>query len=182
MISYNNTYPLSALDNINYKEYYNNKIKSYKIKKYIIESTVNNVEYINNIEYNTEVEEIKYKILDDITYITKNRNNIELVITLPNNYEYLSIVKIKLSKEINNYIKDIYIKKNNEIVLTKDKLLDIKVKNINNLINNSNNQINNVEELNLHIIIEKNSLNYIINSYIYILFSFVNIKNKIKSI
>ena len=180
MISYKNTYSLSKLDAFKnslgkYENYYNNKIREYKNKNYNIESNINNcVEYINDIDYYIHNQEIKYKIFEDLTYIVKNKNNIELIINIPNTYELLSIIKIKLSKKITNYIKDIYVKQNKEVILTKDKLLNINTKDINNVINN------NQGELNLYIIVEPNSLNHIINSNIYILFSFINNKNKVK--
>ena len=178
MISYNNTYSLSnAFKNSSdsYEEFYNNKIREYKNKNYNIESNINNcVEYINDVDYDTHYEEITYKIFDDLTHIIKNKNNIELIINIPNTYELLSIIKIKLSKKITNYIKDIYVKQNKEIILTKDKLLNINTKDINNVINNTQGN------LNLHIIIETNSLNHVINSNIYILFLFINRKNKVK--
>jgi hypothetical protein len=180
MISYNNTYSLensNAFKNSseNYEEYYNNKIRKYKNKNYNIESNINNcIEYIDDIDTNTHYEEIKYKIFDDLTHIIKNENNIELIINIPNTYELLSIIKIRLSKKITSYIKDIYVKQNKEIILTKNKLLNINIKDINNVINNTSG------ELNLYITIEPNSLNHIINSNIYILFLFVNRKNKIK--
>ena len=85
-----------------------------------------------------------------------------------------AMCKIKLSRKIKNCIKDIYIKQNKEIILTKDKLLNINKKDIYNEISNKNGK------LNLHIVIESNSLNYFINSNIYILFLFLNNKNKIK--
>jgi hypothetical protein len=187
MISYNNTYSLSnsnsnleAFKNFsyNYEKNYNNKIREYKSKNYNIESNINNcIEYINDINdinHDVHYEEITYKIFDDLTHIIKNKNNIELIINIPNTYELLSIIKIRLSKKITKYIKDIYVKQNKEIILSKDKLLNINTKDINNVINNSQG------ELNLYIIIESNSLNHIINSNIYILFLFINRKNKVK--
>ena len=99
MISYNNTYSLTnSFKIIPEEEHYNEKIKTYKSKNYNIESNVNDcIEYINNDNYDTHYEEIKYHIFDDLTHIIKNDNNIELVINISNTVDFLSIVKIKLS-------------------------------------------------------------------------------------
>jgi len=160
--------------NENIKEY-NDKIQSYQNRNYNIESNINNcIEYINDNKYDIHSQEIEYKILDDISYIIKNKDSIELIVNISNKCDFLSINKIRLSQKINNYIKDIYVKQNTEIILTKDKLLNIKTKDINNIIKFSN------EKLNLHIIIEPNNLNNIINSHIYILFTYINFRNKVK--
>jgi hypothetical protein len=175
MVSYKNTYSYALETNLNdFSNFYTKKIKNYKNNNYDIESNINNfIEYINDIDYETKSEGIKYKILDDSTHIIKSKDDIKLVLDISNTNEVLSILKIKLSKKIKAYIKDIYIKQNKEVILTKDKLLNINTKDT-HMINKKSGK------LNLYIIIELNSLNYFINSSIYILFLFVNNKNKVK--
>ena len=145
------------------------------------------IEHIDDENYQNHEHEIKYKIFEDINAVIKKGNNIELILTLPTNYNIISINKIKISKKVKNFINDIYLCINNKISLTKDELYNqinnsekiSKIKNSkeNKIINNNNNNI-----INLHILLDSSAVNYIVNKDIFINYSYLINKNKIKYI
>jgi hypothetical protein len=149
------------------------------------------IEHVEEKNYSIKEQEIKYKIFDDISSITKNNTNdkIELVINISKTSDILTINKIKLSKNIKKYIFDIFVTLNNKIILNRDNLYNTKInlskeskfddseeENYNNLDSINCSQ----GEVNIHIVLKPNSLNDILNNYIYISYSFINFKNKIK--
>jgi hypothetical protein len=161
-------------DNNDIEDYdYKQKINSPKNSITIKKNVSGIIEYINEEEYDIKEQEIKYKIFEDISAVTKNVNSIELIITLPKINQITSINKIRFSKNINNYIKDIYVTQNNKKIFEKEELLNSKSEK-NNIRYPSNKQIN------LHLIIEPVGLNTIINKNIYISYSYITLKNKIK--
>jgi hypothetical protein len=172
-----------------YDDYYtNNSIYKEKNKLNIndnLNKSINDylitdiIEYIEDNNYSIENKEQKYKIFDDITSIIKNKNNkIELIINIPKSNDVVKINKIKIPKSIENYLTNIFISLDDNIILSDN---DIFNKNIKLLNTNYNNSINCTKgTINLHIIFEPNSINKIINSNIYIYFTYINLKNKIK--
>ena len=79
-------------------------------------------------------QELKFKIFDDISSVSKNLNNkIELIINIPKFSNIMTINKIKLSKNIKQYIFDIFVSLDNKIILHKENLYNEKIilKNIN---------------------------------------------------
>ena len=166
---------------------YEIKIPSSSTKYNLIFLTKQNNSLVENIDdnnYNTEINEIKYKIFDDISSISNNSDNLELILTLPTEYNIISINKIKLSDKLNKYVKNIYLIADDQIIISMDKLFNInkeqKTKIIKQKQNNS--QINNIigKNINLHIILDKDSINHIINKNIFVNYSFIVIKNKFK--
>jgi len=170
-----------SLTNYYFNDYYN-KVNLYTEKE--ISNDINNeiknfnktkisnmIEYINNEEYIIKEQEEKFNIFDDITYVNKNKNNeLELVINIKKRSDLLSINKIKLSNNIKNYIKKIYLSINDRII-------------INDLFNDeSSNTYYMEDDIALSIIIDSVNLNNIMNTNIYILFSYINYKNKVKHI
>lgn len=165
---------LSSIENI-----YKNQIQKYK----------HNIDLIENIEetnYYVQDNEVKYKIFEDISTISKKKNNdIELILNIPIENNIISINKIKLSNQLNKYIKNIYLNIDDKIIIKKDELninkeklsKIIKYKEKDNIINSSINK-----NINLHIVIDKKALNYIINKNIFVNYSYAIFKNKIKFI
>lgn len=142
------------------------------------------IENINNENYNIYDNEIKYKIFQDISLITKNNNNLELVLNIPSKNNILSINKIKFSDKLNKYIKDIYLKINNNKI-NKDVILGIvnnnkSLKIIENIYNNNIINYSTNTNIDLYIVLDKNALNYIINKNIFINYSYIIYKNKLK--
>jgi hypothetical protein len=148
-----------------------------------------NRDYTNSlIEHNKNNlfdQEIKYKIFEDISSIIKKDNMIELVLNIPIENNIISINKIKISTKLNKYIKDIFICIDNEKIIINTNLN--KKKN-NSLIliepNYSQKIINcqNINNITLHILLDNNVINKIINKYIFVNYSFEFYKNKIKFI
>ncbi len=144
------------------------------------------IEHVEEYDYLTKEQEIKYKIFDDISSVTKNSNNkIELIIAIPKSSDILTINKIKLSKSIKKYIFDIFITLDNETILTKENLYTTKLSladDIDELYENKFEKIIDCSrgEISIHIILEPQSINNIINNNIYISYSFINFKNKFK--
>ena len=168
-------------------EKYNEKIATYQPLFIPDNMDLSIIEHIDDQEYYLKEQEIKYKIFENISYVTKTSDGkIELIFSIPQNYQIISINKIKLSNKINLYIQDMYICLNNKKIITKNNLYNKFNKNeflINNNYNNiikCNNNTNN--KINLHIILSPIALNFIINKYIYITYSYANYKNKIKYI
>lgn len=170
---------------------YSNYLEDKKFKnlnnKLLLDKIDNNdsiIEHVEEHNYLIKDEELKYKIFDDISSIVKNKNEkIELIINIPKSSDIMKINKIKLSKNIKQFIFDIFVSLDNKIILTKENLYNKQF--IFNKINS--NEINNFKyidcskgSINIHIILEPNSINEIINNNIYINFSFISYKNKIK--
>lgn len=144
----------------------NNEIKNFNKTK-----ISNMIEYINNEEYIIKEQEEKFNIFDDITYMNKNKNNeLELVINIKKRSDLLSINKIKLLNNIKNYIKKMFLSINDKVI-------------IDDLLNSENLNSYYIEnDVNLSIVIDSVNLNDIMNTNIYILFSYINYKNKVKHI
>ncbi len=141
------------------------------------------IEHIEETNYFVKEQEHKYKIFDDISSVIKNKNNqIELVINIPKSSDIVTINKIKLSKSIKEYIFDIFVTLDDKTILTQDELYKKKISlsELNNKYNDSNIIDCSKGEVDIHIILEPNSINEIINNNIYISFSYINYKNKIK--
>lgn len=142
------------------------------------------IEHIEETNYLVKEQELKYKIFDDISSVIKNKNNkIELVINIPRSSEIVTINKIKLSKSIKEFIFDIFVTLDNSIILAQEDLYNKKI-NFSDFSLNSDLNVNVIDcsrgEVNIHIILEPQSINKIINNNIYISFSFINFKNKVK--
>lgn len=145
------------------------------------------IEHVEEKDYLIKDQELKYKIFDDISSVVKNKSNkIELIIDIPKSSDIMTINKIKLSKNIKQFIFDIFVSVNNKVILNRENLYNKKMI-FNNKIYNDFNNINDNNYIDcskgtvdIHIILEPNSINEIINNNIYINFSFVNYKNKIK--
>ena len=157
-----------------------NKQKNNMIKQ-IINSEENDtsiIEHIDDKNYKKCEHEIKYKIFEDINAVSKKGDNIELILTLPIEHNIISINKIKISKKVKNFINDIYLCIDNQILLTKDDLYNQINNNekISKIIYKSNNIIN------LHILLNRSAMNYIVNKDIFINYSYLMNKNKIKYI
>lgn len=145
------------------------------------------IEHVEEKDYLMKEQELKFKIFDDISSVSKNKNNkIELIINIPKFSNIMTINKIKLSKNIKQYIFDIFVSLDNKIILHKENLYNEKIilKNINffnkDLYENNNYIDCSKGDVNIHIILEPNSINDIINNYVYITYSFLNYKNKVK--
>lgn len=148
------------------------------------------VEQLEEKNYMMKEQEIKFKIFDDISSVSKNSDNkLELILTIPKSSDIMTINKIKLSKNIKQYVFDIFITLNNNIILNKDIKHNEKIllskSNSNifdyaNLFENKNHIDCSKGDVNIHIVLEPNSINEIINNNIYINYSFANYKNKVK--
>jgi len=141
------------------------------------------IENINDKNYSIQNNEIKYKIFEDISSISKNKNNLELVLSIPSGNNIISVNKIKLSNKLNEYIKDIYVKINDNIIMTRKEIFDDNKK-ILKIIEPKENKtnINHSTNINIHIIFNKNTLNHIINKNIFVNYSYMILKNKLKFI
>lgn len=145
------------------------------------------IEHVEDKNYLMKEQELKFKIFDDISSVSKNNNNkIELIINIPKSSNIMTINKIKLSKNIKQYIFDIFVSLDNNIILNKENLYNEKksLSNINlfdkDLYENKNNIDCSKGDVNIHLILEPKSINDIINNYVYISYSFINYKNKVK--
>ena len=146
----------------------------------------NLIEQIDDKNYNSYEQEVAYKIFEDISSISKKNNMIELILEIPIDNNILFINKIKLSNKINEYIKDIYVCINGDIIISKDDFIN-KQNDSSKLIKNtfsSKKIINcqNVKNVNLHIFLSTNIINKIINKTIFINYSYTVLKNKVKFI
>ncbi len=162
-----------------------------KINRYCLnannENNENNlIEQVDEKNYNLYEHEVIYKIFEDISSVSKTNGMIELVLTLPSENNIISINKIKLSNKLNNYIKDIYVKIDNEKIISKDnfkketsKILNTSKK-FENVYNNKIINCQNNKNINLHILFENQIINKIINKNIVINYSFAIFKNKFK--
>ena len=145
------------------------------------------IEHVEEKDYLMKEQELKFKIFDDISSVSKNLNNkIELIINIPKFSNIMTINKIKLSKNIKQYIFDIFVSLDNKIILYKENLYNEKIilKNINFFDKDLYEKKNYIDcskgDVNIHIILEPNSINDIINNYVYISYSFNNYKSKVK--
>lgn len=148
------------------------------------------IEINDDTDYNLYLQEIKYKIFEDISSVIKKNNMIELVLDIPINDNIISINKIKLSNKLNKYIKDIFVYDDDEKIITqKDFLISINNYNLSSTFQNqftkiiSTNKIINCKHkknLTLHILLEDNVINKIINKNIFVNYSFAILKNKNK--
>lgn len=146
------------------------------------------IEEINDDKnYNLYEQEIKYKIFEDISSVSKKNDMIELILDIPIDNSIISINKIKLSNKINKYIKDIYVYASDEKIIThKDFLNSISTntetsskftKHISSqkIINCQYNK-----NITLHILLSNNVINKIINKNIFVNYSFAVFKPKLK--
>ena len=147
---------------ISYKNYKKRVLESYD-EEYdnILESIKDN----NN--YHLKENEKKYKIFEDISSINSHSKYLELVLELPINLKIVSINKIKFSDKIKDCIENIYLTINNKKIVTD-------IQNI-NLLN-----IRDIKNLEIHLLLKKNAINKIINKNIYITYSYIETKSKIK--
>lgn len=149
------------------------------------------IEEINDdTNYNMYHQEIKYKIFEDISSVIKKNNMIELVLDIPIGDNIISINKIKLSNKLNKYIKDIFVYDGDEKIITqKDFFMSTndcklsspsqtqltKIISLEKIIN-----CRDKKNLTLHILLEDNVINKIINKNIFVNYSFTILKNKNK--
>ncbi len=180
-------------DNLeNFEEHQEQKVKNYldfnlnqeTKKRYSFDNTESCIiEHIEETNYLIKEQEQKYKIFDDISSVIKNKNDkIELVINIPKSSDIITINKIKLSKSIKDFIFDIFVTLDKQVILEQEDLYKKKI-NFSNFsdISDENNIIDcSKGEVNIHIILEPQSINKIINNNIYISFTYINYKNKIK--
>jgi hypothetical protein len=141
------------------------------------------IELIDDKNYTIHDNEVKYKIFEDISSICKsNCSNLELILNFPQEHNIVSINKIKLSNGLSKYIKNIYIMSGNNVILTKEELLNNNTKLLKIMELNDNNNIINSSDKSLHIVLDKDSLNKIINKNIFVNYSYTILKNKLKFI
>jgi hypothetical protein len=146
------------------------------------------IEHVEDKNYLIKEQEIKFKIFDDISSVTKNKDNkLELILTIPKSTDIMTINKIKLSKNIKQYVFDIFVSVGNDIVLNRECIYNQKIilSSINvfdkDLLETNKNYIDCTKgPIQIHIILEPNSINEIINNSIYVNYSFVNYKSKVK--
>lgn len=159
------------------KNYYNKKYNQY------LNQDNNFIENIDDTDYYVQNNEVKYKIFEDISSISKNDESIELILNIPIENNIISINKIKLSNKLNKFIKNIYLNIDNKIIIKKEEIFESN-ETLSKIIENKNK--NNIikylmdKNINLHIILEKNALNYIINKNIFVNYSYAIFKNKLK--
>ncbi len=144
------------------------------------------IEEIDDNNYNLYDHEIKYKIFEDISSVTKKNNTIELVLDIPVDDNIISINKIKLSNKLNKYIKDIFVCVGDEKVITyKDFLNENNYQTLTFAQQISSEKIINCQfnkDITLHILLKNNIINKIINKNIFVNYSFAIFKNKLKFI
>ena len=141
------------------------------------------IEYVDDINYNIQTNEIKYKIFKDISSINVKNDNLELILNLPVAHNVISINKIKLSKDINKFLKDIYLVIDNHIVITKDEIFGSKEHFLKIIAYKFNESVVNClmdKNVDICIILHKDALNHVMNKNIFVNYSFAISKNKIK--
>ena len=146
------------------------------------------IEGVDDSNYNLYEHEIKYKIFEDISSISKNNNIIELILDIPIGDSIISINKIKLSNILNKYITNIFICVDGEKIITHKDFLS----KINNNMQPatftkhiSSEKVINCQyckNITLHILLKNNIINKIINKNIFINYSYAIFKNKQKFI
>lgn len=147
------------------------------------------IEEIDDSNYNLYDQEIKYKIFEDISSVSKKDDMIELVLNIPVDKSIISINKIKLSNKLNKYIKDIFVCVSGEKTITYKDFInpilldsetstkfkkDISTQKIINCQHN--------KDITLHILMKKKIINKIINKNIFVNYSFAIFKPKLKFI
>lgn len=145
------------------------------------------IEEIDDNNYNLFDQEIKYKIFEDISSVTKQDEMIELVLDIPVDKTIISINKIKLSNKLNKYIKDIFVCAEGEKIITyKDFInstnLETSVKFTQHISSQEIIDCQFNKNITLHILMEKNVINKIINKNIFVNYSFAIFKPKLKFI
>ena len=133
-------------------------------------------------------QEIKYKIFEDISSVSKKNNTIELVLDIPIDDSVISINKIKLSNKLNKYIKDIYVCIEDEKIITHKDFLNSTQINSNSSSTKFTEHISSQKIINcqynknitLHILLSNNVINKIINKNIFVNYSFAIFKPKFK--
>ncbi len=145
------------------------------------------IEHVEDKNYLIKEQEIKFKIFDDISSVTKNKDKLELILTIPKSTDIMTINKIKLSKNIKQYVYDIFVSVGDDIVLNREHIYNqnIILSSINvfdkDLLETNKNYIDCTKgSIQIHIILEPNSINEIINNSIYVNYSFKNYKSKVK--
>lgn len=141
------------------------------------------IENIDDKNYYVQDNEVKYKIFEDISSILKNDKYLEIVLKIPIENNILSINKIKFSNKINKYIKNIYLNIDNKVTIKNEDIFEskkilskiIKYDKTEHIINCSL-----YKNIDIHIILDKDALNYIMNKNIFVNYSYVIFKNKIK--
>jgi hypothetical protein len=144
------------------------------------------IEGIDDSNYNLYEHEIKYKIFEDISSISKKNNMIELVLNIPIDDNIISINKIKLSNKLNKYITDIFVCIDGDKIITHKDFFNKMTNNIHS--STFTKQISSDKVINcqynknitLHILLKNNVINKIINKNIFINYSFAILKNKHK--
>ena len=109
--------------------------------------------------------EKKYKILDDIEHVEFKKNNIILSINLCSNMT-LRINSLKIPNEINEYLNDIYISENNNIIYKKNNY-------INRVINTNDKTV-------LHLVFNKKNISDIIGCSVILNYTIICKKSKSK--
>lgn len=148
------------------------------------------IEEIDDNYYNLYEQEIKYKIFEDISSVTKKDNMIELVLDIPIDDTIISINKIKLSNKLNKYIKDIYVCIDDEKTITYKDFINSISNNYESSSSKFTEHISSQKIINcqhnknitLHILLKKNIINKIINKNIFVNYSFAIFKQKLKFI
>ena len=143
------------------------------------------IEEIDDNNYNLYDQEIKYKIFKDISSVSKKDDMIELILDIPIDESIISINKIKLSNKLNQYIKDIYVCIDDEKIITYKDFLNSTINNSKFTEHISSQKIINCQynkNITLHILFKNNIINKIINKNIFINYSFVIFKSKLKFI
>lgn len=169
------------------KSYISNKIKYLQSTN---EYSNELIEEINDDEnYNIYEQEIKYKIFEDISSVSKKNNMIELVLDIPIDNSIISINKIKLSNKLNKYIKDIYVCTDDEKIITHKDFLNPSLTNVETSTkftkHISSQKIINCQynkNITLHVLLSNNVINKIINKNIFVNYSFAIFKPKLKFI
>ena len=158
-----------------------NKIKKTKSSESFISDESSIIELVDDKKNYTVYEnEVKYKIFEDISSISKGVcGDLELILDIPYEHNVVSINKIKISNGLSKYIKNVYMMLGEKIIMTKEELI-----NTNNKIKimRDNKNTNDYHNINLSIILDKDSLNHIVNKNIFVNYSYTILKNKLKFI
>lgn len=141
------------------------------------------IEYIDDTNYNVQTNEIKYKLFNDISSINIKNGKIELILNLPITHNVISINKIKLSNNLNKFLKDIYLVIDNNVIIEKDEIFGSRENFLKVVAYKFNkNAINCLMDKNIDIciVLNKDAINYIMNKNIFVSYSFMILKNKVK--